>query len=128
MCNRTHGRRERPVKIKNQIIRGNPHAPTYSGSHVSMIHLGKGIQENPKSSSRVKGISSLITNIWHFVEHNIKKRMSLILELWDIAKSSNNIGLRIQNTKEYLNLDLKNDEGLYTDEVVMFTTRVAKLT
>jgi hypothetical protein len=99
--------------------------PPILASHVAMIHPGKGIQENPESSSRVKGISSLITTTRHFVEQNIKKRMSLIVELWDMAKSFTSLGLRIQNTKEYLNSDLKNDEGFYTDGVVMFTTRVA---
>jgi hypothetical protein len=54
--------------------------------------------------------------------------MSLILELWDMEKSFTSLGLRIQNTKEYLNSDLKNDEGFYTDGVVMFTTRVAAMT
>jgi hypothetical protein len=54
--------------------------------------------------------------------------MSLIVELWDIAKIFSSLGLRIQNTKQYLNSDLKNDEGFYTNEVVMFTTRVLEMT
>jgi len=54
--------------------------------------------------------------------------MLLIMELWDMAKSFVALGLRIQNTKEYLNSDLKNDEGFYTDGVVMFTTRVVEMT
>jgi len=49
--------------------------------------------------------------------------MSLILELWDMANSFASHGLRIQNTKDYLNSNLKNDEGFYIDIVVMFTAR-----
>jgi hypothetical protein len=67
---------------------------------------------------RVKGISSLIIATRHFVEKNIKKIMSLILDLWDLAKSFSSLGVRIQNTKEYLNAYLKNDEGFFTDGVL----------
>jgi hypothetical protein len=102
--------------------------PPILASPVAMIHPGKGLQENPKSSSRVKGISNLITATQYFVEQNIKKRMSLIMELWDMDKEFHFSWFKIQNTKEYLNSDLKNDEGFYTDGVVMFTTRVAAMT
>jgi hypothetical protein len=34
--------------------------PPILASHVAMIHLEKGIQEKPKSRSRIKGISILI--------------------------------------------------------------------
>jgi hypothetical protein len=102
--------------------------PPILASPVAMIRPGKGLQENPEPSSRVKGISSLITATRHFVEQNIKKRMSLIVELWDMEKSFASLGLRIQNTKEYLNSDLKNDEGFYTDGVVMFTMKVSTMT
>jgi hypothetical protein len=91
-----------------------------------MIQTEKNFQETPESSARVKGISSLIISTRHFFEENIKKRMSLILELWDLAKIFSSIGLKIQNTREYLNTNLKNDEGFYTDGVVMFVVKVSK--
>ena len=47
--------------------------PPILSSPVAMIFPGKGLQENPKPSSRVKGISSLITATHNFVEQNIKK-------------------------------------------------------
>jgi hypothetical protein len=74
--------------------------PPILASPIAMIHLGKVLQENQESSSRVKGISSLIMATRHFVEQNIKKRMSLIVELCDMAKSFASLGLRIQNTKD----------------------------
>jgi hypothetical protein len=50
--------------------------PPILAFHVAMINPRKGLQENLECSSRVKGISSLITTTRHFVEKNIKKRMS----------------------------------------------------
>jgi hypothetical protein len=41
--------------------------PPILASPFAMIHPGKGPQENPESSSRVKGISSLIMDTQHFV-------------------------------------------------------------
>jgi hypothetical protein len=50
--------------------------------------------------------------------------MSLILELWDMEKIFSSLGLRVQNTKEYLGADMKNDEGFYVDGIAMFATKV----
>jgi hypothetical protein len=68
-----------------------------------MIQPDITLQGTLESNMRVKGISSLIIATRHFVEENIKKRMLLILDLWDLAKHFSALGLRIQNTKEYLN-------------------------
>jgi hypothetical protein len=102
--------------------------PPILASPVAMICPGKGLQENPKPSARVKGIYNLIIATRHFVEENVKKRISFIVELWDMEKGFASLGLRIQNTIEYLNLDLKNDEGFYTDGVVMFAMKVSAMT
>jgi hypothetical protein len=53
--------------------------------------------------------------------------MSLILDLWDLAKNNSTLGLRIQNTKEYLNADLKNDEGFFTDGISIFVAKVSTM-
>jgi hypothetical protein len=42
--------------------------PPNLASPITMIHPRKGLQENPESISKVKGISSLITTTRHFVE------------------------------------------------------------
>ena len=44
-----------------------------------------------------------------------------------MAKRFTSLGVRIQNTKEYLNADLKNDEGFFTDRVSMFVAKVLKM-
>jgi hypothetical protein len=50
--------------------------PPILASLIAMIHPGKGLQENREPSARVKGISNLIIATRHFIEENIKKRMS----------------------------------------------------
>jgi hypothetical protein len=74
--------------------------PPILASPIAMIRPRKGLQENPKPSERVKGISNLIIAARHFVEENIKKMMSLIVELWDMEKGFSSLGLRIHNTEE----------------------------
>jgi hypothetical protein len=98
--------------------------PPILASPVAMICPGKVLQGNPKPSARVKGISNLIISTQHFIEENIKKRMSLIVALWDMEKGFASLVVRIHNTKEYLNSDLKNYEGFYTDGVDMFAMRI----
>jgi len=66
----------------------------------------------------------LIIATRHFVDENIKKRISLVLELWDLEKIFASLGLKVQNTRKYLGVDLKNDEGFYIDGVAMFVENV----
>jgi hypothetical protein len=47
--------------------------PPILASLVAMIHPGKGLQENPKPSARVKGISNLIIATRHFIEEILRK-------------------------------------------------------
>jgi hypothetical protein len=54
--------------------------------------------------------------------------MSLILDLWDLEKIFSALGLRIQTTKEYLNADLKNDEGFFINGVAMFVAKFSAMT
>jgi hypothetical protein len=120
---------EENVRLKERIkeLEATLMPPPILATPVAMIRPDRSIQGIPEINSRVKGISSLIVATRHFVEENIKKRMSLILELWDLEKSFSSLGLRIQNTKEYLNADLKNDEGFCTDGVAMFIAKVSAM-
>jgi hypothetical protein len=79
---------EENARLKEKIkeLEATLMPPPILASPVAMIRPEKKFQETPESSARVKGISSLIIATRHFVEENIKKRMSLILELWDLAK------------------------------------------
>jgi hypothetical protein len=102
--------------------------PPILATLVAMVQPGRSFQRTPKSNLRLKGASNLLTATRHFVEENIKKRMSLILNTWDLAKSLSSLGVKIQNTKEYLNADIANDEGFLKDGVSMFATKVLAMT
>jgi hypothetical protein len=71
--------------------------PPILATPIAMIQLGRTLQGTRESILRVKVISSLIIPTRHFVEDNIKKIMSLILDLWDLAKSFS--ALRLRNSK-----------------------------
>jgi NADH dehydrogenase/NADH:ubiquinone oxidoreductase subunit G len=61
------------------------------------------------------------------VENNIKKRMALITEAWEISKSMISFGSRAHAFLEYLQADLKNEEGFYLDAVVPFGIKVTNM-
>jgi uncharacterized protein YdhG (YjbR/CyaY superfamily) len=57
---------------------------------------------------KFKGSSSLLTSVKSYVERNIKKRMSLITEAWEVSKNIVSFGSRAHAFHEYLQVDLKN--------------------
>jgi hypothetical protein len=121
---------EENIRLKERIkeLEATFMPPPILATPVAMVQPDRILQRTPESSLRLKGISSLLTATRHFVEENIKKIMSLILDIWDLEKIFSSLGLRIQNTKEYLNADLKNDEGFLTNGVSMFTAKVSTMT
>jgi hypothetical protein len=76
----------------------------------------------------LKGTSILLVAIRHYIGENIKKRMSLILETWDLASNFVSLGSRIQNFREYLQADLRNDKGFYKDVIITFSLKVSGMT
>jgi hypothetical protein len=79
-------------------------------------------------AKKLKGSSSLLTSSRGYVENNIKKRMELITEEWEMSKSMVSFGMREHAFHEYLQVDLKNEEGLYLDAVVPFGVKVTNMT
>jgi hypothetical protein len=61
------------------------------------------------------------------VENNIKKRMELITKSWEISKSIVYFGLRAHSFLEYLQANLKNEQGFYLDVVVQFGIKFANM-
>jgi uncharacterized protein YdhG (YjbR/CyaY superfamily) len=51
---------------------------------------------------KLKGSSSLLTSVKIYVERNIKKRMSLITEAWEVSKNIVSFGSREHAFHEYL--------------------------
>ena len=54
--------------------------------------------------------------------------MSPILETWDLASNSISLGYKIQNFREYLQAELKNDECFYKDVVIKFVLKIYGMT
>jgi hypothetical protein len=54
------------------------------------------------------------------VENNIKRRMELIIEAWEMSKSMVYFGTRAHAFHEYMQADIKNEKGFYLDVVVPF--------
>jgi hypothetical protein len=78
-------------------------------------------------TAKIKGSSSLLTSARSYVENNIKKRMALITEAWEISKSMISFGSRAHAFLEYLQADLKNEEGFYLDVMVPFGIKVSNM-
>jgi hypothetical protein len=79
-------------------------------------------------AAKLKGSSSLLTSSMRYVERNIKKIMALITEAWEISKNIVSFGSRAHSFHEYLQADLKNEEGFYLDVVLSFGNKVSNMT
>jgi hypothetical protein len=79
-------------------------------------------------ATKLKGSTSLLTSARGYVEKNIKRRMELITESWEMSKSMVSFGTRAHAFHEYLQADLKNEQGFYLDAVVPFGVKVTGMT
>ena len=77
---------------------------------------------------KFKGSSIFLTTVRNYVEKNIKKRMSLIIEAWEVSKNIVSFGSRAHEFYEYIQDDFKNEEGFYTDVVLSFGIHVSNMT
>jgi hypothetical protein len=67
---------------------------------------------NPTTSvTKFKGSSSFLMVVQNYVERNVKKRMSLVMEAWGVSKNIISFGSRAHAFNEYLQADFKNEEG-----------------
>jgi hypothetical protein len=78
-------------------------------------------------ATKLKGSSSLLTSARSFMGNNIKKRMALITEAWEISKNMISFGSRVHAFHEYSQAELKNEEGFYLDSVVPFGIKVSNI-
>jgi hypothetical protein len=79
-------------------------------------------------AEKLKVSASLLTSSRGYVENNIKRIMELITEAWEISKSTVSFGIRAHAFHEYLQADLKNEQGFYLDAVVPFGVKVTGMT
>ena len=76
---------------------------------------------------KLKGSSSLLTLAQGYVEKNIKRRMELITESWEMSKNMVSFGTRAHAFHEYLQEDLKKKQGFYLHAVLPFGFKVIRM-
>jgi hypothetical protein len=79
-------------------------------------------------ATKLKGSTSLLTSARGYVEKNINRRMELITEAWEMSKNMVSFGTRAHAFHEYLQADLKNEQGFYLDAVLPFGVKVTGMT
>jgi len=87
--------------------------PPIFSTPILVIQPWKNIDKALELILKLNGTLSLLIEIRCYIGENNKKRMPLILETWDLAIIFISLGSRIQNFREYLQDDLKNDEGFF---------------
>jgi hypothetical protein len=80
------------------------------------------------SVTKLKGSASLRTSTQGYVENNINKRMELITEAWEMSRSIVSFETRAHALYEYLQVDLKNEQGFYLDAIVPFGVKFTNMT
>jgi hypothetical protein len=101
-----------------QRIGGNSNA-----SSIVCYSFGNGWAH--RTCGKVKRISNTLAR--GYVENNINKRMELIIEAWDMSKNMVCFGTRAHDFHEYLQEDLKNEQGFYFDAVLPFGVKVTSM-
>jgi hypothetical protein len=80
------------------------------------------------SDLKLKGTSSLLVVVRKFVEENIKKRMSLIMQAWDVGSNIVSFGSKLNAFRDFLQGDYEHEEGFYKDAVTTFILKVTNMT
>jgi hypothetical protein len=96
-------------------------------SPIATIQPLRSLEGRPKSSSRLKGASSLLVSIRRHVSENIQKIMTLILKTWELATIFVSLGSRMTNFGQYIQADLENDEEFYKWVISTFVANVSSL-
>jgi hypothetical protein len=80
-----------------------------------------------ETNSRLKGSSILLMASRKYIGDNIKRRIALILEIWELARNSTTLSTRVLHFKEHLQKYLENDERFYKEVVGTFLAKVLSL-
>jgi len=63
-----------------------------------------------------------------FMEENIKKRMPLIMDAWDVSSNIVSFGSWINAYNEFIQEDYKHGEEFYKDAFIKFAIKVSNMT
>jgi hypothetical protein len=122
MENENANLKERVKELENALM-----PPPIFSSPIATMQPWKSFDRTPESSSRLRGTSSLLVAVRRYVGENIKKRMSLVLETWELANNFISLGSRMTNLRQYLQVDLENDEEFYKGVVTTFVMKVSNM-
>jgi hypothetical protein len=70
--------------------------------HIPILASPLAMIEPTTLAMKLKGSTSLLTSVKGYVENNIKKRMELIADAWEMSKSMVSFGKRAHAFHEYL--------------------------
>jgi hypothetical protein len=76
----------------------------------------------------LKGSSSLLMVVKKIVEENIKRRISFIMEVWDVSGNIISFRSQLNAYNEFLQKDYKREEGFYKDVGIPFVIKVSNMT
>jgi hypothetical protein len=95
-------------------------APPLFYSPIATIQPLISLEGRPKSSSILKGATSLLVSIRRYVSENIQKIMAFILKTWELETSFVSLSSRMTNSRKYIQADLENDEEFYKGVISTF--------
>ena len=63
------------------------------------------------SGTKFKGSSIFLMDVWNYAEKNLKKKISLVMEAWEVSKNIDSFGSWAHEFHEYIQDDLKMKKG-----------------
>jgi hypothetical protein len=102
--------------------------PPIFASPFTTIKPWKILDDTPESISKLKGTSSLLLVVIQYIGKHIKKRMSLILYTWELTNNFIALASKMEKLKQYLEVDLQNDEGFYKETITTLVIKVSNMT
>jgi hypothetical protein len=79
------------------------------------------------SSSRLIGTSSFLNVIRRYVGENIKKRVYLVIDTWELVNNLISLGSGMTNMRQYLQENLENNEEFYKGVITTFVMKVSNM-
>jgi hypothetical protein len=91
---------------------------------LSIISPETVLEGTPSTSSKVKKVSKLLSDIKMYVAKVINKQLNTILEAWEVGTNLRIFSQLISFLIDYIQQDLENVGYVYKNEMSTFTTQV----